>query len=133
MANRSAEEIADAVAYVCEHVDSLRTTLTSGPADGPRRLDELLTALRDEADPADHLEAVHRALRRARDALGVFGRNRDAPMATLAGVERDRPHEPVLLCPRASRPCARFAWPGRGEAPVCVVTGAHLRRTTLAP
>ncbi|KAA9158557.1 hypothetical protein FPZ12_022205 [Amycolatopsis acidicola] len=133
MGNRSGEEIAEAVAYVCEHGDSLRATLAGGPAEGLRQLDELLAALRAGADPAEHLEAVHRALRRAQDALGVFGRTRDASMITLAGIERDRPHEPVLLCPRASHPCARFAWPGRGEPPVCEVTGAHLRRATLAP
>jgi hypothetical protein len=54
-------------------------------------------------------------------------------MTTLAGIQRDRPREPVLLCPRVGHPCARYAWPDRGDVPLCAVTDAPLRRTTLAP
>ncbi|MFG1815447.1 hypothetical protein ACGFIF_16880 [Kribbella sp. NPDC049174] len=107
--------------------------MTRGPADGLRQFDELLAALCDGADPVDLLETVHRTLRQAQDAVGVFGRNRDASMTTLAGIHRDRPREPVLLCPRAGHPCTRFAWPDRGDVPLCAVTDAPLRRTTLAP
>lgn len=133
--NRSSEQVADAIAYVCENIGPIRATLAGGPADGPRRFDELLAALRDGADPVDLLEAVHHALRQAQDALGVFGRNRDGAksMTTLAGIERDRPHEPVLLCPRADHPCARHVWPDRGATPVCAVTDTPLRRAMLAP
>ena len=130
--NRSTEQVADAIAYVCENLAQLRATLNHGPVDGPRQFDELLAALRSGSDPVDLLEAVHRALRRAQDAVGVFGRNRDASMTTLAGI-RDHPREPVLLCPRVSHPCARYAWPDRGDLPLCAVTDAPLRRTTLAP
>lgn len=129
--NRSSEQVADAIAYVCENIGHIRATLNRGPEDGRRALDELLAVLRDGADPADPLEAVHRALRRAQDAFGVFGRNRDA--SKLAGIQRDRPREPVLLCPRASHPCTRYAWPGGDHTPVCAVTDAPLRRATLAP
>ena len=131
--NRSTEQVADAIAYVCENLAAIRTTLNRGPADGPRQFDELLAALSSGEDPVDLLEMVHRALRRAQDAVGVFGRNRDGSMTTLAGIHRDRPREPVLLCPRASHPCARFAWPDRGDRPLCAVTGTPLRRATLAP
>jgi hypothetical protein len=76
---------------------------------------------------------VHRALRRAQDAVGVFGHTRDASMSYLAGIDGDRPGEPVLLCPNEDWPCARFAWPDRGSGPLCHVTGGPLRRATLAP
>lgn len=129
--NRSTEEVADAIAYVCENIGHIRATVNRGPEDGRRELDELLAVLRDGSDPVDLLEAVHRALRRAQDAVGVFGRNRDA--SKLAGVQHDRPREPVLLCPRAGHPCTRYAWPGGDDTPVCTVTGTPLRRATLAP
>ena len=131
--NRSTEQVADAIAYVCENIAQIRATLTRGSADGPCQFDELLAALRSGADPVDLLETVHRALRRAQDATGLFGRNRDASMTTLAGIHRDQPREPVLLCPRAGHPCARYAWPDRGDTPVCAVTDAPLRRATFAP
>jgi hypothetical protein len=128
---RTAEEIADGIALVCENVEDIRAKLERGPADDLRQLDELLTALHDGTDPADLLETVHRALRRAQDAMGVFGRVRDASMVTLAGIDAEVPGEPVLLCPRADHPCARYAWPGPESTPVCHVTGSPLRRTTL--
>ncbi|HVV11951.1 hypothetical protein [Amycolatopsis sp.] len=124
-ANRSREQIADAVAYVCENAGPLRASLAGSTAE--QHLDELLAALRDGTDPAELLESVHRGLRQAGDALGVFGRNRDA--TTLAGLERNRFHEPVLLCPRAAHACTRFAWPDHSA--VCAVTGSPLRRATL--
>lgn len=130
---RSTEHVAGAIAYVCANVASIRETLTHGPADGPTQLDALLAALRAGADPVDLLEAVHRALRRAQDAVGVFGRTRDAAMTTLAGIHRDHPRESVLLCPRADHPCARYAWPDRTNIPVCAVTETPLRRATLSP
>ena len=125
--NRSPEEIADAIAFICANTGQIRATLARDPVP----LDVLLAALRDGGDPAEPLETVHRALRRAQDALGVFGRTRDG--SALAGISRDRPREPVLLCPRADHPCTRFAWPDRSEPAVCAVTGTPLRRTTLAP
>jgi hypothetical protein len=128
---RTAEQIADGLAHVCENIGHIRATLERGPADGPRRLDELLAALRDGRDPAGLLEAVHRALRRAQDVVGVFGGIRDASMVTLAGIDAEPPGEPVLLCPRAGHPCTRYAWPGPDSTPVCQVTGAPLQRSTL--
>ncbi|NBH09415.1 hypothetical protein, partial [Amycolatopsis sp. SID8362] len=94
----SAEQIADAVAYVCENATRIRETLERGPVGGTARLDELFTALRAGNDAGEPLEAVHRALRRAQDAAGVFGRTRDAAMTSLAGIRRDHPRETVLLC-----------------------------------
>jgi hypothetical protein len=128
--NRSTAQIADAIAYVCENIGPIRTTLAVDP-EGMRRFEELLAALRDGTDPVDLLEDVHRALRRAGDALGVFGRNRAGSLTTLAGIDRDRHREPVLLCPRAD-PCARYAWPGDAET-MCDLTNAPLRRARLAP
>ncbi|MFF4752163.1 hypothetical protein ACWD5R_10720 [Streptomyces sp. NPDC002514] len=130
--SRTPEQIADGIAYVCENADQVRAALERGPADGPARLDALLAALRTGADPAAPLEAVHRALRAAQDALGVFGRTRDVSMLTPAGLATDRPYEPVLLCPRADHPCARYAWPEPDRVPVCRVLETDLRRTTLA-
>ncbi|MGW3247395.1 hypothetical protein [Streptomyces sp. NPDC001070] len=128
---RTTEQIADGIARVCENAERMRATLEPGPADDLRRLEELLIALHDGTDPADLLETVHRALRRAQDAMGVFGSVRDASTVTLAGIDAGLPGEPVLLCPRAGHPCARYAWPGPEGTPVCHVTGTPLRRTTL--
>lgn len=129
---RTPEQIADGIAYVCEHIGHIRATLERGPAQGIRQFDELLAALRDGAAPADLLVAVHRALRTAQDALGIFGDTRDASALNLIGTP-DLPREPVLLCPRPSHPCARYACPAPGSTPVCHVTGAPLRRAALAP
>ncbi|GAA3787911.1 hypothetical protein [Streptomyces chiangmaiensis] len=140
--HRDEGQIADGLAYVCEHVDLVRAALERGPADGPVRLDVLLAALRAGEDPSALLENVHRALRAAQDALGIFGATRgvgslsagSVSVLTPPGVAADRPYEPVLLCPRADRPCARYAWPEpNSDDPVCQVSGAPLRRTTLAP
>lgn len=129
---RTAEQIADGIARLCENIGQIRSTLEHGPADGQRQLDELLAALRDGTNPADLLEAVHDALRRAQDALGIFGRIRDASMVTPTGIKAEPPREPVLLCPRAGHPCTRSAWPAPESTPLCHVTGGPLRRTTLA-
>ena len=127
---RKPEQIAEGIAYVCEHVGYIRATLERGSADGVRQFDELLAALREGAAPADLLDAVHLALRTAQDANGIFGRTRDA---SLTGISNDLPHEPVLLCPRPSNPCARYACPAPGITLVCQVTGDPLRRAALAP
>ncbi|THV26459.1 hypothetical protein [Glycomyces paridis] len=129
---RTAEQIAGGIARVCEHIGPIRETLERGPDGGPLDLDRLLTALRAGADPAVQLEAVHRALRRAQDAVGVFGHTRDGSMLALAGIA-DGGGEPVLLCPRDTAPCARFAWPSRDMVQYCHVSGGPLRRTTLLP
>lgn len=130
---RTAMQIADGLAYVCEHVDQVRATLTRGPSGGLPRLDALLAALRNGEDPTAPLGELHRALLAAHDALGVFGRARDASMLTTPGIPADRPYVPVVLCPRTDHPCARFAWPEPGGTPVCKVVGDPLRHTTLTP
>jgi hypothetical protein len=129
----TAEQIADGLAYVCENIDQIRATLKRGPAGGRRQLDHLLAALLDGSDPAGLLQAVHGALRRAGDALGVFVLTRDPTMLRLTGIEADRPPEPILLCPRTDHPCSRYALPGPAGVPVCHVTGGSLRRITLQP
>ncbi|MDQ0989627.1 hypothetical protein [Streptomyces sp. V3I7] len=130
---RTPEHIAEGLAYVCENVDVVRATLDRGPAGGPARLDELLAALRAGENPTALLDGVHRALRAAQDANGVFGRTRSSSMVTAAGVAPGPPYEPVLLCPRSDHPCARYAWPGPGGVPECRVSGEALRLTTLTP
>lgn len=125
--SRSSDEVAVAIAHVCADIEQIRETVA-----GSRTVTALLAALRVGADAGDLLEALHAELRQAGDARGVFGQSRDVSMSKLSGVP-ERISEPVLLCPRAERPCARFAWPGRGDAPVCAVANVPLRRTTLAP
>ncbi|MFD3558191.1 hypothetical protein ACFWVU_00750 [Streptomyces sp. NPDC058686] len=129
---RTAEQIADGIAQFCENIERTRATLARAPADGTRLLDELLDALRNGTDPSEQLEAVHHALRRGQDAIGVFGRTRDISMATPPGIPPARTDEPVLLCPRADNPCTRYGWPTPGSTHVCHVTGTPLRRSTLA-
>ncbi|MDA1359529.1 hypothetical protein O1R50_07845 [Glycomyces luteolus] len=129
---RTADQIAEGIARVCEHIGQIRGTLERGPAGGLQDLGRLLAALSEGTDPSEPLEAVHRALRRAQDAVGVFGHTRDASMSYLAGIDYGAAGEPVLLCPREDLPCARFAWPGTGSG-FCHIAGGPLRRTTLGP
>ncbi|TRV81501.1 hypothetical protein FKN01_03355 [Streptomyces sp. 130] len=126
---RSTAEIADAVGYVCRRQLQLRQVLASGP--GVAALDAVIGVLRAGGDPRQSLDDLHRALREAGDALGVFGRSRG--LFDLAGSDRYARQEPVLLCPQggAHYPCARFAFPAPGVTPRCEVSGEPLRRDVI--
>ncbi|MFF5338426.1 hypothetical protein [Streptomyces sp. NPDC013181] len=125
---RSTAEIADAVEYVCRHQGRLREVLGSGPGAAP--LDAVVGVLRAGGDPRQSLADLHRALRVAGDALGVFGRSRGS--WDLAGSDRYARQEPVLLCPQGTLyPCARFAFPAPGVTPRCEVSGEPLRRDVI--
>lgn len=124
-ARRGRDQVADAVAYVCEHLDELSAALS------PRHrttLDALLRKLHADDDPAEELEQVHRALRTAGDARGVFGHVRSLTPPGLAVASRPIP---VLLCPRAALPCSRHAWPTSEKPDTCAVSGLPLRRALI--
>ena len=132
-AERSAEQVADAVDYVCGHLGQVRAVLVGKGGAGP--LDAALSDLRDGRDPRPSLENLHRALRVAGDALGVYGHARNL---TVAGDDEFAHPEAVFLCPRDAFPCARFTWPSAvasrtatGTAPHCEITGRPLRRDTV--
>lgn len=129
---RSAEQVADAVDYVCGHLRQVRAALAAGSGANP--LDAVIGDIREGCDPRPSLEKLHRALRIAGDALGVYGHVRNL---TVAGVDRFARPDTVFLCPREAYPCARFKWPSSGApsptdaAPRCEITGEPLHRDTV--
>ncbi|GAA2025809.1 hypothetical protein GCM10009839_25070 [Catenulispora yoronensis] len=123
---RSADQVADAVDYVCRYVEQVRAVLAAEGSAGV--LDVVISALQNGEDPRASLEDLHRALRVAGDALGIYGHARGL---TPAGVDRYARPEAVFLCPRNEYPCARFAWPSSGVIPRCKISDEPLRRDTV--
>jgi hypothetical protein len=117
------DPVGDATAYVCGHLDDIRWQLErSGDSN---ILDDLLAALHDGGDVAAGLDALHDALQRGGDALGVYGNARSALPRSLGDFAAGRPAETVYLCP--GRRCARYRWPEPGAGPPqCAVDGAPM-------
>ncbi|MEV5750750.1 hypothetical protein AB0L00_23250 [Actinoallomurus sp. NPDC052308] len=119
---------ADALAYVCGQVDSLRAILADGH--GPSPLDDLLAAARDGRDLTGPLETLHTTLLAAGDPLGVWGHVRSWRAVNATGIDQRAPFEPVYLCPllRCSgrRPDNTTVFPL-----TCTITGRPLRREEL--
>lgn len=131
IAPRPTDQIARGLAYVCQHMDYIRAVTARRPAAQRAALARL-------ADPASRsdaladLETLHRALRSAGDAMGIFGQEGVRSLLHPVGVDQDE-SEPVLRCPQAHRPCTRFAQPGPGAAPRCELTGSPLALGELRP
>jgi hypothetical protein len=126
-----AGQVADGLAYVCEHVDQIREDLDDEGTGDVAPLELLLAAVREGTDPAGPLEALHTALQARGDALGVYGHLRTVGFlgSHLPGVPRE-PIDVVYLCP-AGR-CSRYCWPQAGTPPpCCTITGESLRRERL--
>ncbi|MFC7304706.1 hypothetical protein ACFQVC_10810 [Streptomyces monticola] len=129
------------VAYVCDQLDYIRTTLERYGSEGPEPLERALGALRTGAPAGERLRALHEALLAAGDAAGLHGQARGP---NLSGFDAPVPGTWVLLCPTGR--CARYAWPdGQGSpgapapasssaavsAPPCRISGEPLRRERL--
>ncbi|GII88853.1 hypothetical protein Ssi03_68430 [Sphaerisporangium siamense] len=121
---RRAGQIADGLAWVCAELDSLNAVM---PDKKTSPLRHLLAAVRNGQDPADQLQALHIALRKAGDQLGVWGHLRTGP---LTGVDEQRPFEPVYLCPLGR--CSGRQVDSATTFPLtCAITGRQLRRDQL--
>jgi hypothetical protein len=99
-------QVADAVARVCTDEPDIRACLERAGDTSP--LDRVIAAVRDGGEVRDLLDALHAALQRGGDALGVYGPNRSGAgyrAARPVGLGDPRPVEVVFLCPRGT--CSR--------------------------
>ncbi|MFF5494442.1 hypothetical protein [Streptomyces aquilus] len=126
---RSADQVARGLAYVCEHRSYIERTIAQS-SDEQRAALTRLTDPAGTTDVAADLEKIHRALRTARDSLGVYGQAGVRGLVHPVGVEQE-PFEPVLRCPRREYSCTRFAQPGPGAVSRCELTDMELVRGEL--
>ena len=130
-----AARIARGVAYVCRHLDELRTLLNDDGTDSSAPLTALVAALRGQAPSqpsgvgqagpsiAGLLDQVHAAAQAAGDALGVYGVG-----VRSSGQTGMEPLQVVFRCPLqrcAGRPADRVT----GPQPVCTVSQDRLPLT----
>jgi hypothetical protein len=124
--------VARGLAYVCRHLDELRTLLNDDGTDPSAPLTELVSALQGQAPSrssgggqagpsiASLLDRVHTAVQAAGDALGVYGVG-----VRSSGQTGMEPLQVVFRCPLrlcAGRPADRVS----GPQPVCTVSPARL-------
>jgi hypothetical protein len=95
------DQTGPALAYVCSHLADLRVLLPD--SDGAVALHELVTSVASAEfgqDLGRRLDALHRKVQAAGDALGVWGHVADARRdLNLPGVSGGGPFEPIYLCP----------------------------------
>lgn len=133
--HRSADEISDALAWVCARIEDIRRDLRYGADSGqtgdPEPLKRVLDSFRAGSDLADPLQGLHHALLRVGDPLGVWGHVRPhSRSVTLAGADNGTPYEPVYRCPTGR--CAGRTPDNTTEFPlVCAMTGRELLQETL--
>jgi hypothetical protein len=123
--------MADALAYVCEHVTEIRDDLREGAGSDTGPLDRLLAAVPDGGDVGTCLEELHVRLQRDGDAQGLYGCVRGIG-ARLAGVSADLVGlraGGIHRCPH--RRCTRSHWQGEATGePVCAVDGTPMPVTS---
>jgi len=123
----SNRETRDAVAYVCDQLDTIRSTLKQYNPDGEAEVERVLTALAAGDDLAEPLRSLHEAVLRAGDAGGVLGRSRGSK---LIGELSGMPDERVLMCPLDQ--CSRYVWPGAADGIAhCRISRQPLREERL--
>lgn len=125
-ARTSGAESREDIAYVCDQLDHIRSTLETHSAVGLTPLRHVLAALDDGEDLAEPLDALHDALLVAGDAVGIRSNVRGLHPI---GVTPATPDEWVLLCPTGR--CPRHAWPDGDETPRCRISDRPLRREQL--
>jgi len=118
----------DALAYVCTHLEGIRSDLRSGLIGDDAPLEDLLAAVRAGRDVAGPLDALHAVLQADGDPQGLYGVVRGI---SPVGVGRARPGETVYLCP--ARLCKREWQRETPSSPVprCEISGDPLRRDRL--
>jgi hypothetical protein len=119
------DEIKDAIAYICEHLDTVRSRLTRYGQ--PTALDDFVTAVANNRSAAEPVKKIHTLLK-SRDGRGLYGATRGVD---LLGVPAKDTLAPVYLCP--SRLCSRL-WTESGNGlavPRCELRGQPLRRQEL--
>jgi hypothetical protein len=125
--SEDAGRVAAGLAYLCGHLEDLRSILGDDGTDVGMPLHHLLAVVRSgtPSDIGAALDAVHTALQAAGDARGLYGHHRDpAPI----GVHH---LEIVYRCPLA-RCTGRAADEVDGDPPRCALTGRELLRERLS-
>lgn len=121
--------VALALAYVCQQLAPIQTTLQNDEGGDLSPLLSLLDAVKqgDSDATQERLDLLHAALRRAGDALGVYG-HQDRALRP-AGLE-DGPLELFYRCPLNR--CSGRGWSEAAAAPIrCNISGHELRRERL--
>ncbi|MGP8298139.1 hypothetical protein ACTPOK_09345 [Streptomyces inhibens] len=131
-------EAANRLAVTCAYLDEIRRDLRQELGE-EQALEQVLAAVRDGADLAVPLAALHAVLQAANgDPLGLDGYagtgsgTRVLQPVGISGLEPVgiRPGERVYVCP-AGR-CARYWWPqATASVPHCHISDAHLRGERL--
>jgi hypothetical protein len=130
MTDRSAwraQRTAEALSYLCAHVEEIRAELRAGPSgdDGP--VDRLLSTVLAGGDIETAVQVLHEHIQADGDSRGLYNRTR-GPSARVAGVGDAHRPLTVYLCPH--RRCTRHEWPEEtpGHPPVCGLDGTRLTR-----
>jgi uncharacterized protein YbjT (DUF2867 family) len=125
--HRHETRVADGLAYVCQHLDTIRAALDPDQQQEPAPIQAVRAALRTGADLTMPLQTLHSALLDVGDALGVWHAARNGP--PMVGIP-DTPFEPIYLCPRDR--CAGRRVDSATVFPLtCALAGQQLRRETL--
>ncbi|WP_063057494.1 hypothetical protein [Nocardia sienata] len=125
--SQDAGRVAAGLAYLCGHLEDIRSVLGDDGADPGSPLNRLLAVVRSGSATGFGvaLEAVHTALQARGDARGLYGHHRSA---TPIGV---RHLEVVYRCPLA-RCMGRTADEVHDDPPRCALTGRELLRERLS-
>jgi len=121
--------VARALSYVCQQLDPIRITLQSDDGGDASLLLSLVDAVKQGDDEAtrERLDLLHAALRRAGDALGVYGQH-DRVLRPV-GLD-DGPLELFYRCPLDR--CSGRGWSAATAEPVrCNISGQDLRRERM--
>ena len=122
-----AERVTAGLAYLCRHLQEIRSTLgdeETDPATPLRKLLDMVSVGRTP-DLADALSAVHDALRAAGDARGVYGNHRSLVPVGVRNLEI------VYRCPLA-RCDGRTGDDIGDDPPTCAISGQELLRERLS-
>jgi hypothetical protein len=124
----TSEREAAGLAYVCANLTSIRGDLQRDGVDPALVLEPLLAAVRDGKPVTELLEAVHQAVQRAGDSLGIFGYY--GVQYRGPGAVGTEPMEIVFRCPLGKCMGRQFAEVTQ-ISPHCSVSGAELVRERL--
>ncbi|MGV9633337.1 hypothetical protein ACWDO0_04095 [Nocardia rhamnosiphila] len=125
--SQDAGRIAAGLAYLCEHLEDIRSVLEDDGSDHGTPLNRLLAVVHSDGvtDLGVALDAVHTALQAGGDARGLYGHHR---AATPIGVHH---LEIVYRCPLA-RCTGRTAAEVHDDPPRCALTERELLRERLS-
>ena len=131
--SRTAEQLRDAVGYLCRNWGAIEGVLADRDHKLMRRLQQ---AVRDQGPVEEILDKLHRAVVNSGDVHGLYGQTSRGESADSRGGDRaltgpgfgpGRRAEVVFLCP--VRCCSRYevAETGTPAAPRCDVADAAMR------